>query len=86
MSGVLSAIVIGAGLGSAALWLWSALVPIPKGTIFFTSHAGGGTANAEVEKLMAALRRQSRLSAAAAVLAAIAVLAQVGQQVMTQLH
>lgn len=83
MSAVLWGTAVGAGLGSAVLWFWSALVPIPNKPIWIQAHAGGGGTNPEIERLTAGLRRQSRLNAAAALLAAVAVLAQVGQQFMT---
>jgi hypothetical protein len=63
------------GILSAILWLLSARVPVPAGPIWFQAHVGAGAPNQEIEKLITALRRQSRFNAWAAIFAAAAVLA-----------
>lgn len=65
-----------AGVVSALLWGWSALVPIPSDPIIFRAHMGAGGANEQVEALMKALRRQSTLNKWAAVSAAVAIAVQ----------
>jgi hypothetical protein len=64
---VLNWIGILSGAGAAMFWLWSAMLPIPKIDLQW---------NGEASLFLAALKRQSELSAAAAVCAAVSVFSQ----------
>jgi hypothetical protein len=64
------------GCLSAALWLWSSVVPMPP-QVWTLARTGGGGPSPDLDKLVTGLRRQSRLNSAAASCAAAAVAFQV---------
>lgn len=80
MKAVLAWATVGFGLAAAALWLASSLVKTPKGRLSVTAIDLGGLSigsSREGTELLAAVQKQSRLSAWGAGAAAASALAQV---------
>lgn len=61
------------GLVSAGFWIASAIIPLPE-RIWIQGRVGAGGPSPDVDKLVAKLRLQSRLSAAAAACQAVSVI------------
>jgi hypothetical protein len=61
---------------SAAIWLSSALIPIPK-TVWLVSGVGGGRPSLDLDTILGRLRRQSYFNVAAALSMAISAWLQV---------
>ena len=62
------------GCLSAVLWIGSSVVPMPR-RVWIVARVGGGGPSDDVDLLVKGLRLQSRLSGAAALCAAVAMVA-----------
>ena len=72
LSSIFAIVATGLSLVSAGLWCACYFVDVPKGSIWIQGPVGHGAPNPEIDKLVSAVRQQSKLNGWAAGFAGLA--------------